>query len=134
MIQRRLLSPAEFARASARTRMEPSTLAIARAVLVEGKQQVEVAASAGTSRAWVSEAVAKFMRRVEDAERLSLPTGWRTDTVALPSDLWPEVRKLERDARARLKNSGTSFSAAQVTEPADQAQSPEQKPARGPLR
>ena len=68
MIRRRL-SPDEFARASARARMEPATLAIARAVLVDGTKQVEVAAQIGASRAWVSEAVAKFLKCVEDAER-----------------------------------------------------------------
>jgi hypothetical protein len=101
----RLLSADEFARASARARMEPPTLAIARAVLVDGKRQIDVAASAGTSRAWVSEAVAKFMKCVEETERLSLPEGWKIDSVALPPDLWPEVRRLEREARARLKKS-----------------------------
>ena len=86
--------------------MEPATLAIARAVLVDGTTQVEVAAQIGASRAWVSEAVAKFLKCVEDAERLSVPKGWMLDTVSLPRDLWPQVRKLEREARARLKNSG----------------------------
>ena len=108
MIRRRL-SPDEFARASARARsahVEPSTLAIARAVLVDGTKQVAVAAQVGASRAWVSEAVAKFLRYVEDAERLSVPKGWMLDTVSLPRDLWPQVRKLEREARARLKKSG----------------------------
>lgn len=104
MIRRRILSTDEFARAAARARMEPATLAIARAVLVDGRRQVDVATDAGTSRAWVSEAVAKFMREVEAAERLSLPAGWKTDTVSLPSDLWPEVRKLEREARSRLRD------------------------------
>jgi hypothetical protein len=103
---RRLLSADEFARAAAGARMEPATLAIARAVLVEGKKQVAVAAEVGSSRAWVSEAVAKFMRCVEDTERVSVPKGWKTDTVALPPDLWPAVRQLEREARARLKKSG----------------------------
>lgn len=105
MIRRRL-SADEFTRASAGSRMEHSTLAIARAVLVEGKKQVDVATSVGISRAWVSEAVSKFMRAVEAAERVSLPKGWQVDTVALPSELWPVVRKLEREARARLKKAG----------------------------
>lgn len=83
--------------------MEPSTLAIARAVLVDGKKQVDVANEVGASRAWVSEAVAKFMRSVEDIERLASPDGWTTDTVTLPCDLWPQVRQLERAARARLQ-------------------------------
>ena len=103
MIRRRRLSSSEFTRASARARLEPSTLAIARAVLVDGKKQVDVANDAGASRAWVSEAVAKFMRCVEETERLALPEGWVTDTVALPCDLWPQVRQLERAARARLR-------------------------------
>jgi hypothetical protein len=83
--------------------MEPATLAIAHAVLVEGKKQVDVARDSSVTPAWVSEAVAKFRRHVEDAERLTVPQGWMTDTVSLPPDMWPEVRKLEREARARLK-------------------------------
>ena len=102
MMRQRILSADEFSRAAARARMEPATLAIARAVLVDGHRQVDVAAEATKSRAWVSEAVAKFMRHVEAAERLSLPAGWKTDTVSLPPELWPEVRKLEREARSRV--------------------------------
>ena len=102
--RKRILSADEFSRACARARMEPATLAIARAVLVDAERQIDVAAKVGMSRAWVSEAVAKFMRCVEETEQLSLPEGWKTDTVSLPSDMWAEVRKLERDARTRLRD------------------------------
>ena len=102
MTRRRLLSQDEFTRAAARARMEHATLAIAHAVLVAGQRQIDVARQTGVTAAWVSEAVSKFRRCVEDAERLTVPDGWSTDTVSLPPDLWLEVRKLEREARARL--------------------------------
>lgn len=102
--RKRPLSADEFARACARARMEPSSLAIARAVLVDAQRQTDVASKAGVSRAWVSEAVAKFMRCVEETEQLFLPDGWTTDTVSLPSDMWAQVRKLEREARTRLRD------------------------------
>lgn len=86
--------------------MEASTIALAHAVLVEGRKQIEVARDANCTPAWVSEAVAKFMRCVEDAERLTTPPGWTTDTVSLPEDMWPTVRQLEREARARLRKAG----------------------------
>lgn len=102
-MRRRLISQAEFDRAGARSRMAPTTLAIAHAVLVKGEKQIDVARKTKKTRAWISEAVGKFMYCVDEAERLSLPAGWKTDTVSLPPDLWPQVRSLERAARARLK-------------------------------
>ena len=102
-MRRRLISQAEFDRASARSRMEPATLALAHAVLVMGEKQIDIARKTQKTRAWISEAVGKFMRCVDEAERLSLPPGWETDTVSLPPDYWPQVRKLERAARAALK-------------------------------
>ena len=102
-MRRRLISQAEFDRASARSRMEPATLAIAHSVLVTGEKQIDVARRTNNSRAWISEAVGKFMRCIDEAERLSLPAGWKTDTVSLPPEIWPQVRKIERMARAGLK-------------------------------
>lgn len=104
------LTADDFARASARARaahMEAPTISIARAVLVDGKRQVDVANETGCTRAWISEAVAKFMKHVEDVQRLTVPKGWKAGTVALPSDLWPAVREMEREARAQLKKAGT---------------------------
>lgn len=105
----RRLTADEFTRASVLARqnhMEQSTIDLVRPVLVDGQRQVQVATASGSSRAWVSEAVAKFMRHVETVERQAVPDGWKVDLVALPPDLWPAVRELEREARARIKKSG----------------------------
>lgn len=99
----RLLSEDEFARACAKSRLKPATLAIARAVFVEGKRQIDVAAEVGSTRSWVSQAIVKFWRQFEEVERSTVPKGWRTEAVSLPTNVWPAVRKLEREARARLK-------------------------------
>lgn len=102
-MRRRLISQAEFDRARVRSRMAPATLAIAHAVLVKGERQIDIVRKTKKTRAWISEAVGKFMYCVDEAERLTLPTGWETDTVSLPQELWPQVRSLERTARAELK-------------------------------
>ena len=104
---RRFISQAEFERASARSRMTPATLKLVHCVLVKGAKQIDVAKKAKVTRAWINEAVKKFMRCIDEVERLSLPAGWEADTVALPPDLWPKVRNLERAARAGLKKTAT---------------------------
>lgn len=104
-MRRRLISQAEFERASARSRMAPTTLVLVHAVLVKGEKQIDVARKAKVTRAWISEAVGKFRNAIDEAEKLTLPPGWETDTVSLPEELWPEVRALERKARTALKKS-----------------------------
>jgi hypothetical protein len=105
MKKRRLLTQEEFERAAAGAEMEAKTLRLAHQVLVEGRRQVTVAAEEGYSRAWLSELVARFYERVMTLERTHLPEDWIVDTVCLPKELWPKVRDLERDARARLTSS-----------------------------
>ena len=83
----RPLSEDEFARTCAKSRLKPATHAIARAVLVDGKKQVDVAAEVDTSRSWVHQVVAKFWRQFEDVERSTVPKGWRTEAVTLPTDV-----------------------------------------------
>lgn len=101
----RRLSEDEFTRACAKSRLKPATHAIARAVFVEGKKQIDVAGEVGASRSWVNQVVVKFWRQFEEIERSTVPKGWRTEAVSLPTDVWPAVRKIEREARARLKKS-----------------------------
>ena len=105
MKKRRLLTQEEFERVAAGAEMEPKTLRLAHQVLVEGRRQVVVAAEEGYSRAWLSELVARFYQRVENLERTHVPENWIVDSVCLPKELWPQVRDLERDARARLTRS-----------------------------
>lgn len=100
---RRQISQFEFERASARSRMHPESLAIAHAVLVQGEKQADVARRTEKTRSWVGEVVTNFMRHLKEVERMTLPTGWVSDTVSLPPALWPKVRSIERAARAKIK-------------------------------
>lgn len=96
------LSAREFARVRAVSRLHPDTLSLVHAVLVDGRRRVDVAAEVGKSRAWVQQAVAKFLADRNALELASLPAGWSRRTIALPRTLWPTVRQLEREARANL--------------------------------
>jgi len=102
----RPLTEDEFLRTCAKSRLKPATHAIAHAVLVEGKKQIDVASEVGATRSWVHQVVAKFWRQFEAIERSTVPKGWHTEAVSLPSDAWPAVRRLEREARSRLKKNG----------------------------
>ena len=98
--KRRRFSEKEFSRAAAISRLEAETVALARAVLVEGRSQVAVAREAGVTRQWVSELVGKMRRDIEEAN--PVPPGWLTDVVTLPAQDWPTVRALEQAAREAL--------------------------------
>jgi hypothetical protein len=98
----RRFSKREFDRASAISRMEPETIDLVRAVLVEGRSQAVVARERNVGRSWVNMAVGKMLKYIQEAN--PVPPGWRTDTVTLPIRDWPKVRKLERAARAALSD------------------------------
>jgi hypothetical protein len=100
MSQRRRFSKVEFDRGAAISRMEPGTIALARAILVEGRPQAVVAREKHVGRSWVSRAVGKMREYIEEAN--PVPPGWRTDTVTLPESDWPKVRQLERAAQEAL--------------------------------
>lgn len=97
-----LLSEDDFARVWAQSRSGPKTFPMVRAVMVEGKRQIDVAREVGVTKAWVNEAVLRFRALVVEVDRATLPPDWKRDTVVLPLELWPVVRKLEREARAEL--------------------------------
>lgn len=98
----RTVSATEFDRAAAICRMTESSVALARAVLVEGHRQSDVARSHSTTRQWVSEVVRKMRGYLGEAN--PIPPGWRADVVVLPEERWPEVREVERAARALLRH------------------------------
>ena len=97
------LSEREFACVRAVSRLHPETLLLVHAVLVDGRRQVDVAAEVGKSRAWVQQAVAKFIAEHQAFEKNALPARWLRESVALPRTLWPTVRRLERQALAELR-------------------------------
>lgn len=100
MSQRRRFTKVEFDRGAAISRMERSTISLARAVLVEGRSQAAVARDRNVGRSWVNTAVSKMLKYIEEAN--PVPPGWRTDTVTLPARDWPKVRELERAAHDAL--------------------------------
>lgn len=90
----------EFKCGVARCRLKKDSIAIARAVLVEGELPNLVATTHKVTRQWVSLTVKKMRKYIEDAN--PVPTGWAADVVTLPKADWVKVRNIERAARARL--------------------------------
>ncbi len=99
MIHRRY-SSVEFARGAKISRMDPSTIALARQVLVEGRRQSEVAREAGVVKQRVHALVKKMLTYMDQAN--PVPEGWKADTVILPLEYWPRVREMEKAARDAL--------------------------------
>ena len=90
----------EFSRAVAISRMVPENVALARAVLVDGRPQASVARETGVGRQRASQIVKKMVRYIEEAN--PVPVGWHRDSVILPARDWPTVRALEQAARKQL--------------------------------
>lgn len=98
---RKTVSETEFGRGAAISRMEPCNIAVARAVLVEGRRQADIAREHGLTRQSVSATVAKMRKYIQAAN--PVPPGWLADTVVLPKSDWPQVRAIEKAARGALK-------------------------------
>lgn len=96
----RRYSPAEFARGAEISRMDDSTIALAREVLVDGRRQADVARDAGVVRQRVNTLVMKMLSYIDEAN--PVPPGWKADTVILPLENWPRVREMEKAARDKL--------------------------------
>lgn len=95
------MSPEQFARALAGTRLTARSADMARAVLCEGHSQAEVARRHGVTPQRVWDAV----RRVEREHRgiVGCPPGWTVLTVCVPVDVEIEVREM---ADAALRRAG----------------------------
>lgn len=100
MTRLRRYSAREFDRGAAISRLENENIELARAVLVDGRRQNEVAKDAGVVRQRVNQLVKKMVQYIEEAN--PVPRGWKTDTVTLPLNVWPKVRELEREAQEAL--------------------------------
>jgi hypothetical protein len=90
---------ADFDRAVPGRRWSRRNIQLARAVLVDGRSQAEVAQEAGMGRQRMSQIVAMMRKAIGDA----VPEGWRTDTATLPTSDWRKVRTMERTARRSLR-------------------------------
>jgi len=92
------LTDAEFTTlAASMTRLSPASLAIARAVLVEGKSNATAAREAGLTPQRVGSILRQF-----DRLRQEIPRGWVKVELWLPSRLVPVARALEEKAREDL--------------------------------
>jgi len=100
LMTKRRYPSAEFNRGADISRMDASTIALARQVLVEGRRQADVAREAGVVRQRISALVSKMQTYIEEAN--PIPAGWRADTVVLPLEDWPRVREIEKAAREAL--------------------------------
>lgn len=95
----RLIKAVDFDRAVPGRRWSPRNIDLARAVLVDGRSQADVAHEAGIGRQRMSQIIAMMRKAIDDA----VPRGWRTDTATLPASDWRKVRAMERAARSSLR-------------------------------
>jgi hypothetical protein len=106
MSRNKQLSPEEFEHAARTLRrsMSATNLAIARAVLVDGARQVDIAAESGQT----AQAINNIIRRLwkVHVENMVPPEGWERIVVCLPKELALAVKQMELGAIERHKSSG----------------------------
>ena len=94
------MKPTEFDRLSGRTRLRDRGLAMARAVLVDGRSQSEVAAEHGVHRQSVHQACRAVMQQRRYENNRKKPKSWVSVTVVVPHALARKIRQLARAAMA----------------------------------
>lgn len=96
---KRRLTPSEFDQAVSRLprAMKARNVQIARAILVEGRKQIELVHETGLSRT----AITAVVRKIREAYAIhgQPPEGWERIEVCLPSEMVHLVRALEEEAR-----------------------------------
>ncbi|CAH0445346.1 TrfB transcriptional repressor protein [Ralstonia syzygii subsp. syzygii] len=81
-------------------RLKERNVEAIRQILVEGRQQTDVADELGVTKKAVSQMVGKaWQTHIEHGER---PEGWTSISVTLPPDMAELVKDMERKARANL--------------------------------
>lgn len=95
----RRLTPQDFDRLAASTRMGDRACAMARAVLVDGRAQVDVATEYGMTKQRVSLAVGAIERAFVSSAAPG--TGWVTVTLDLPESLALELAELSDSLKGR---------------------------------
>jgi len=83
-----------------RRELAPSSIEIARAVLVDGVKQAALAKERNLTVQNVSQIVSRVRR--SHLENGLTPDGWQQIEVCLPNELVPVVKAMEADARHRL--------------------------------
>lgn len=92
-----MLTPSDFDRLAARTRLSESSLRIARAVLLEGVSQTEAARREGLTRQRASEAVGRILRELR--AEAGYPSSWEVITVCVPPETADRIRDLAQAAQ-----------------------------------
>lgn len=99
---RRSRYPAKmFAAAASKSKMAETSIAMARAVLVDGKTMRETAAAHNRSPGWVNKAVRRMRDYLEADD--PAPADWVERTIVLPETAWRQVRILEHEAWASIR-------------------------------
>lgn len=91
------MHPTHFEDAAARTRLSDRGKAAARAVLVDGQRQADVARAFGLDKAAMSRCVQSIMRAHGETDRY--PPTWETVTLTVPKRIAQEFRTIARRAR-----------------------------------
>lgn len=103
-MQKRQLKATEFDKLAKASKQQQRSIDMARAVLVQGQTQKDVAAEYGCTASRVSAVVAKFWSL--HTERQATPEGYVVMTVTLPKDKaaivqeWHEASRRKMEAQA----------------------------------
>lgn len=92
------MKPEQFEEVARTTRIEAKNLAAVRAVLVDGRQQKEVAEEYGLSKQQLYATVQRIMKRAQE-----VPQGWVKVETWLPPAAADEVRAIERRERKLIE-------------------------------
>lgn len=91
------MHPTHFHEAEIRTRLSDRGKAAARAVLVDGRKQADIARELGIDHAAVARYVRSILRAHGETDRY--PDTWETVTLTVPKRMAQAFRKAARKAR-----------------------------------
>lgn len=93
------MTPEDFARYAARTRMRERALRMAGAVLIEGIGPSEAARREGQTHEAARRAAARIVREMR--QEGGYPRGWEAVTVIVPQERAEMVRRIEQRERRK---------------------------------
>ncbi len=93
------MTPEDFTRLAARTRLTPSSLRQAYAVLVDGLGISAAGAQFGVPRQQVDRSVKRVERELRS--ELGIPAGWECVTVCVPAYTALEIREIAAGERKK---------------------------------
>lgn len=122
------MKPTEFDRLSSRTRLRDRGLTMARAVLVDGRSQSEVAAEHGVHRQSVHQSCRAVLNQRRYKSNRKRPKSWVSVTVVVPHALAREIRQLARAAMAERAALAAGRKAAAGKRPEEPQERPQEAP------